>query len=44
MGNSVSQEELEEITRNFGTSCQKLRDYVINLWNYIYRKDEKKHM
>ena len=44
MGNSMSREEIEDITRNFGNSCERLRNYINNLWNYIYNKDEKKHM
>ena len=44
MGNNMSNEELENIARNLGSSCEKLRNYVNYLWNYIYNKDEKKHM
>ena len=44
MGNSMSKEDLESIGRNLGSSCEKLRNYINNLWEYIYNKDEKKHM
>ncbi len=44
MGNSISQEDLEDITHNLGNSCEILRNYINNLCDYIYNKDEKKHM
>jgi hypothetical protein len=44
MGNYISQDELEDIEESLEGSCQKLRVYINNLWNYIYNKDEKKHM
>lgn len=44
MGNYVSQEEMEDIARGITNSCERLRVYINNLWNYIYNKDEKKHM
>lgn len=44
MGCYMSSDEMEDLTRSLQGSCEILRNYINNLWNYIYNKDEKKHM